>query len=57
VGECPFDGELADFAVVFVDVGAAAVLEVAADRVVVVAVDGREARSSMRLQTSFGCGP
>ena len=43
VGERPVDGELTDRAVVLVDVGAAAVLEVAADRVVVVAVDRRDA--------------
>ena len=40
MSEGPVDRELADLAVVRVDVGAAAVLEVATDRVVVVAVDG-----------------
>jgi hypothetical protein len=39
VRECPLDGELSEFAVVLVAVGAAAVLEVAGDGVVVVAVD------------------
>jgi hypothetical protein len=37
--ERPVDRKLADLAVVLVDVGAAAVVEVARDRVVVVAVD------------------
>jgi hypothetical protein len=41
VGERPLDRKLADFLVVRVAVGAAAVVEVAADRVVVVAVDRR----------------
>jgi hypothetical protein len=42
MGECPVDRLLAEFAVVSVDVGAAAVFEVAADGVVVVAVDRRD---------------
>ena len=42
VGERPLDREVAELAVVRRDVGAAAVLEVAADRVVVVAVDRRD---------------
>ena len=40
--ERPLDGELAELAVVGGDVGAAAVVEVAGDRVVVVAIDRRD---------------
>ena len=43
VGERPFDRALSEVAVVLGHVGAAAVVEVARDRVVVVAVDGRDA--------------
>jgi hypothetical protein len=43
VCERPLDRELPDLAIVLVDIGAAAVLEVAGDRVVVVSVDGRDA--------------
>jgi hypothetical protein len=42
VGERPLDGELPDLAVVRRDVRAAAVVEIARDRVVVVAVDRRD---------------
>ena len=42
VGERPVDRKLTDRSVVPVDVGAAAVFEVAPDRIVVVAVDGRD---------------
>jgi hypothetical protein len=57
VGERPVDGELADLAVVAVDVGAAAVLEVAADRVVVVAVDRRDLAFLDRCARLVRCGP
>jgi hypothetical protein len=42
VREGPVDRALAELAVALVAIGAAAVLEVARDRVVVVAVDGRD---------------
>jgi hypothetical protein len=44
VGERPLDGALTELAVALGDVGAAAVLEVAREGVVVVAVDRREAQ-------------
>jgi hypothetical protein len=40
--ERPLDGQLSDLAVVRVSVGAAAIMEVPADRIVVVAVDRRD---------------
>ena len=43
VRECPVDRQLPDLALVRVTVGAAAILEVAGDRVVVVAIDRRNA--------------
>jgi hypothetical protein len=43
VRERPVDRKLADLAVVLVDIGAAAVVEIAGDRIVVVSVDGRDA--------------
>ena len=42
VNERPFDRALAELAIVGIDVGAAAVVLAASDRVVVVAVDGRD---------------
>ncbi len=51
------DREPADLAVVGGDVGAAAVVQLAGDRVVVVPVDGRDRPLLESAHTSFGRGP
>jgi hypothetical protein len=57
VRERPVDRELADLTIVLVDVCAATVLEVAADRVVVVAVDGGDLPSFDELADVIWWGP